>query len=634
MKVKNIGVYAHVDAGKTTITENLLYESNIINSLGRVDNGTSYTDDLSIERRRGISIQSAPVSFNLGNTKINLIDTPGHADFIAEVERSMNVLDGAILVISAKEGVQAQTYLIFDSLMKLNVPTIIFINKIDRIGVNIESVMKSIRESLSEFIIQVQSVNTNDQSVSSLFNYDSTKMLETLAIKDDELLANFIYESIDRQDIINSCIKLAKSGEVYPVLFGSALKQIGTEQLIEAINAFLPESELNTTGEIAGTVFKIKHIDNTKLTYIRLYSGCLKTRDFLEGEKITKIESLDNGKLKQTDTLNSNDIGVVYGPDIKVNHTFGETNRKNISLGEPTSKIKISAKEDYNKHNLVKALNIITKEDPFLEYELSEIKNDIYINIFGEIQLEILAERLLTEFNINVEFDNVQTIFKETPKSVGEYSIELYDKKFPFYAGVGCKVEPLSAKSGVEIVSNVSTGHLLKTFQNGILDGINRYINQGLMGWPLTDIKVTITKGNYDSVMSTPSDFRDLTPIVFMKALEISKTKLLWPILEFRLKVPKSSIGKVLAEISSMNATFEKPINKGSVCLIHGFIPSHLCRNYELKLRTYTKGEGIFSTKFSHYAAAPSKIKTTREKVKIDPSNVTTYLMAKRGIIK
>jgi ribosomal protection tetracycline resistance protein len=304
-----------------------------------------------------------------------------------------------------------------------------------------------------------------------------------------------------------------------------------------------------------------------------------------------------------------------------------------ISLGEPTSKIKILPAKSTTKFDLINALNIITEEDPFLEYELSEVNNDIYLNIFGEIQLEILAERMSTDFDVYVTFDKVQTIFKETPKKVGEHFIELYDKTYPFYAGIGCKIEPLCKKSGVEIVSEVSTGHLLKTFQNGILDGINKYIDQGLMGWPLINLKVTITEGKYDSVKSTPSDFRDLAPIVLMKALEKAETKLLWPILSFRIKVPEYAIGKVLAGLSSMQATFNKPIKQGLSYQINGEIPSHLCKNYELKLRSYTKGEGIFSARFSHYSAAPNNIEAKREKTKIDPCNVTTYLMAKRGIL-
>jgi len=545
MKVKNIGIYAHVDAGKTTITENLLFKANIIKEIGRVDNGTTYTDDMSIEKRRGISIQSAPVSFELTNkTKINLIDTPGHADFIAEVERSMNVLDGAILVISAKEGIQSQTYLIFDTLKALKIPTIIFVNKIDRLGVNINKVVKSIKTSLSEFAIPIQSVDIKSCNVSDLFDCNFDNLLDILTKKDDQLLSYFVNGDLSNSKVRDSFIDWSKKGEVYPVIFGSALKHVGTDQLLGAIKLFLPEQDINTSGDLALTVFKIKHTKESKRTYIRLFEGCINTRDYVNNEKITKINILEKGQVKQSDCLKANDIGIIYGPNLKVNQSIGNINREIISLGEPTSKIKILPAKSTTKFDLINALNIITEEDPFLEYELSEINNDIYLNIFGEIQLEILAERMSTDFGVYVTFDKVQTIFKETPKKVGEHFIELYDKTYPFYAGIGCKIEPLCKKSGVDIVSEVSTGHLLKTFQNGIIDGINRYIDQGLMGWPLTDLRVTITEGKYDSVKSTPSDFRDLAPIVLMKALEKAETKLLWPILSFRIKVPEYAIGK------------------------------------------------------------------------------------------
>ncbi len=633
MKVKNIGIYAHVDAGKTTITENLLYKTNVIKEIGRVDHGSSLTDNLELEKKRGISIQASPVSFYYKDTKINLVDTPGHADFIAEVEKSMNVLDGAILVISAKEGVQAQTNIIFDSLQKLNIPTIIFINKIDRIGVDIAKVVNEILDYLSSKAFVVQTINLERLNVSDLFHYVEEDLIDLMSTISDDILIRYIENSLTSDYLESELINHAKQGLVYPVIFGSALREVGVDHLLKAIDVFLPSLNRSNYGEPSGTVFKVKRNENNNKVYIRLYEGSLNVREYLCGEKITKLEKLENGKEIPTNELLSNDIGLVYGPKLRVNTDFGKSKRQRLTILEPTLKVEISPKDCKDRHKLLNALTAIAEEDPFLNYELAEVSNRIYINIFGEIQLEILKSRLELEFHLLVSFDNMQTVLREAPKSTGYSHVNLSDKRYPFYAEIGIKIEPQENSGVVEVVSEVSTGELLKTFQNGIFDGVKSYLDQGLKGWPLTNAKVSIIKGNYNSVNSTPSDFRNLAPIVLMQALEKAGTDLLWPILRFKLKVPSDALGKALSDLSTMQAEFNSPIQNGETCLIVGNIPANLCRNYELTVRAYTAGKGLFSIRFSHFAKAPKEVSSIREKPKVDPLNETIYLMHKRGIL-
>lgn len=640
MVIKNIGIYAHVDAGKTTITENLLYSVGVIKSIGRVDSGNTKTDSMELEKKRGISIQAAPVSFKIKDTKINLIDTPGHADFVAEVQRSMNVLDGAILVISAKEAVQSHTCLLFEALNRMNIPTIIFVNKIDRIGVDISYVLKDIKENLSKKTLPIQTVKrvANKRCfVSELFNYDCLKTVEFLADYNDVMLKNIIEGIETSKDLIKSTIiKLTKNNTIYPILFGSALHGIGISELKTAIELLLPNSLLASEQDSSGIVFKIKrNKNNERKIYIRQYTGSLQVRDYVNGEKITKIENLIAGKEVAKDNIKSGDIGIIYGVNsFRVGDSFGSLSKKlDAKLATPTVKVEIKPINTQKRHSLLKALVIISEEDPFLQYEISEIEHSIFLSIFGEIQMEIIEYRLWHEFSIKVEFSEAKTIYKEAPIGTGYAVMRKYSKGNPFYATVGLKVEPAKLGSGVEFVSQVPTGHLPQTFQNGIIDGINHYKTQGLKGWELNDIKICLVDGDYCSVNSTPADFRNLTPMVLLEAVANAQTKLQWPLFSFKLKVPFFAIGKAVADLARMKAEFNNPKLMENYYLIEGTIPADLCGKYDLEVRSYTAGKGVFITKYYLYADAPTDIKHTRIKTKVDPLNKTRYILYKRGAL-
>ena len=637
MTIKNIGIYAHVDAGKTTITENLLYSVGVIRSVGRVDAGNTLTDSMELEKKRGISIQAAPVSFTLNNTKINLIDTPGHADFVAEVERSMNVLDGAILVISAKEAVQSHTSLLFEALNNMNIPTILFVNKIDRIGVDIDVVIEDIANNLTKKAMPLQLLNKvtqKDCEVSRLFNYDYQKTVEFLADYDDSILKKVIEGTkVEKEYIDDLVIKLAQNNAIYPILFGSALHGTGIEQLKQAIEQLLPNTLTKNSEEASGVVFKIKrNKNNERKIYIRQYQGSIKVRDYLNGQKITKIENLINGKEVSGSSIEAGDIGIVYGCNqLTVGDSFGQVHAKiKANLGTPTVKVEVNTQETSDRLSLLNALAVISEEDPFLQYEISEIEKSIFLSIFGEIQMEIIEYRLLREFNVKIEFSDAKTIYKETPIGTGYAVKRKYTRGNPFYATVGFKVEPAPGQ-GFSFISKVPTGHLPQTFQNGIVDGINRYRTQGLMGWELNDIKISLVDGDYCSVNSTPADFRNLTPMVLLQAVNEAETKLQWPLLSFSLKVPVFAIGRAISDLAKMKAEFNNPELIDNSYIVKGVIPVELCGKYDLEVRSYTEGKGVFITKFFKYADAPADISATREKTKVDPLNKTMYLLYKQG---
>jgi ribosomal protection tetracycline resistance protein len=336
---QNIGIFAHVDAGKTTITEQLLFEAGVLEKTGRVDHGDTVTDSMDQEKKHGITIQSQPVSFSIGNIKINLIDTPGHSDFIAEVERSMQVLDGAILVLSAKEGVQSHTKLLFSTLRKMNIPFIIFINKIDRLGADIESVIEDIHDSLCPFIFLAQNysqVGSRHATISSKKNFGLCSQAELIAEFDEKIFESFIQNlEIAPLQLLNQGTALAQQGKIHPIFLGNALAGIGISELFNAIPTFLPSQPLRAEGETAFQVFKIKrNKKDQKQHYIKVRKGRVMVRDCIQGSKITRIEQLQNGKEPEASYIEVGDIGIIYGVDLPVNAIVGDFDRKSsMSLG-------------------------------------------------------------------------------------------------------------------------------------------------------------------------------------------------------------------------------------------------------------------------------------------------------------
>lgn len=652
MKTINIGILAHVDAGKTTVTEHLLYKAGAIRQVGRVDTGDTQTDSMELERKRGISIKASTVSFDWGDIKINIIDTPGHVDFISEVERSLRVLDGAILVVSAKEGVQSQTKTLFEILQDLKIPTIIFVNKLDRIGVDYSALLRSLSEELTDKILPVQAIalaGTKDVTVTALVDEVTDQIIDTLSDMDDEILDAYVSDGYISREFLD--IKIKKyCGEckLIPVVNGSALLGLGVDHLLEAIVRFLPFNETKENVEnnpISGVVFKISRDNsNSKATYVRLYEGTIKVRDELFNsktnlsEKVTKISVLKNGQNRSTQYFTAGDIGIIHGPQsFKIGDRIGMVSPKarNFSIPKPVLKTKVSTLDPKSKNKLYELLSFMSEEDPFLDLEIGEIEREIYINLFGNIQMEILSSLLKESYDLDVTFSEPTTIYKEAPKGVGEAISNMYQSRLnPFAATVAIRVEPLPRGSGFVYESQVSTGSLLKTFQNAVEEAVYTTKRQGLLGWELTDAKVTFTYGDYDSVNSTPADFRNLTPMVFMEALDNAKTLVLEPYNQFELKVPEYVGGKTLSDIQQMRGSLTNPYVKGKNFVVSGVVPVDTSKSYPLQLASFTEGKGVFTTKFYGYKEYTCEEIKVREKTFIDPLNKKLYLMHKMNTLR
>ena len=520
MKIINIGILAHVDAGKTTLTESLLYTSGAILELGSVDKGTTRTDTMFLERQRGITIQAAVTSFNWNDYKINIVDTPGHTDFITEVYRSLSVLDGAILVISAKDGVQAQTRILFHALQKMNIPTIIFINKIDQYGINLNNIYQNIKEKLSNDIIVMQNVTlTPEISIKSIIDLDDW---DPVISRNDKLLKKYIAgEKLTIQELTYEEYRCVKKGSLFPIYHGSARNNIGTQQLIEAIsNLFCSEMNENDS-ELCGRVFKIEYTDHKqRLVYLRLYSGTLHLRDTIilpekKKVKLTEIYIPSNGEMIQTKTVCSGDIFIIPNNTLRLNDIIGNEKLLPCNVWNdktvPILRTRIEPIKIEEREKLLDALTEIADTDPLLRYYVDTITHEIIISFLGTVQLEVICSLLIEKYHINIRIEDPTVIYLEKPLQKADYTIHIEVPPNPFWASIGLSITPLPIGSGIQYESKVSLGYLNQSFQNAVREGINYGLEQGLYGWEVTDCKICFEYGVYYSPVSTPVSYTHLT---------------------------------------------------------------------------------------------------------------------------
>lgn len=629
MKIINIGILAHVDAGKTTLTESLLYTSGAILELGSVDKGTTRTDTMFLERQRGITIQAAVTSFNWNDYKINIVDTPGHTDFITEVYRSLSVLDGAILVISAKDGVQAQTRILFHALQKMNIPTIIFINKIDQYGINLNNIYQNIKEKLSNDIIVMQNVTlTPEISIKNIIDLDDW---DPVISKNDKLLEKYIAgEKLTIQELTYEEYRCVKKGSLFPIYHGSARNNIGTQQLIEAIsNLFCPEMNENDS-ELCGRVFKIEYTDHKqRLVYLRLYSGTLHLRDTIilpekKKVKLTEIYIPSNGEMIQTKTVCSGDIFIIPNNTLRLNDIIGNEKLLPCNVWNdktvPILRTRIEPIKIEEREKLLDALTEIADTDPLLRYYVDTITHEIIISFLGTVQLEVICSLLIEKYHINIRIEDPTVIYKEKPLQKADYTIHIEVPPNPFWASIGLSITPLPIGSGIQYESKVSLGYLNQSFQNAVREGINYGLEQGLYGWEVTDCKICFEYGVYYSPVSTPSDFRFLAPIVLEQTLKKAGTQLLEPYLSFILFTPQGYLSRAYNDAQKHCAIIETSQSKNDEVIFTGHIPVRCINEYRNTLTLYTNGQAVFLTELKDYQIATCEpvIQSRRPNNRID----------------
>ncbi len=623
----NIGIVAHVDAGKTTITEQFLYKSGAIRNIGRVDKGNTVTDNLGVEKAHGITVRTSTVSFKWQDVQVNLLDTPGHMDFIAEVERSLSVLDGAILTLSAKEGVQIQTRIIFEALTRLRIPTVIFINKVDRMGVDLNAVYTSIEQMLTPEIVRLNQVSCTghkDFIITDSWHdpNERIKLIESGALLDDLLLENYTQEvEVSYEEVEKVLIQAFMDCKIHPVLHGSALHGLGIDALLDMITNWLTPKQ---TESLFGRVYKIdRDSQGRRRCYVRLYGGQLNVRGVyrIVGDesllKVAQLAAIEAGKTHLVETLNAGDVGIIYNNRLKIEDRIvedfgdekcinGDTGLETYSdhmatIASPMLKAAVHYEDLAQRKELIEALIQLTDEDPFLDFGINPITEEVEVKLFGNIQRTILESILMERFELKTQIDETVTIYKEKPLSKAEHVIYIYHEGNHDAATVGLKIELLSINSGFKYKSTVSLGNLKKPFQNAVEEGVRSALTSGLKGWELTDLSVEFFYSEFNSVDSTPADFRRLAPEVFKVALEKSGTVLLEPLLKFDIKVPESCVGKVISDVTKMRGDVQKTKCIQDEYHLEGIVPVDTSKDYLMTLLNDTSGQGVFATTYYGY---------------------------------
>ena len=637
-KIINLGIVAHVDAGKTTLTEQLLYCSGAIRATGRVDDGTAHTDFLEIERRRGISVKAASTVLSLRDCDINLIDTPGHTDFAAEVERSVWVVDCVIFVLSAAEGIQAQTEVIWRALENLKKPVIFFINKTDRLGANPEQVLRDIKTRLANRAENFDGVNVDNLP---------REIEEIVCEKDDALLEKYLDGSVQKPEICEALKKQFASCRIYPVLKGSALSGGGVPELLNLICGICPDSapanNNSNKGEVSGVIFKIEHSKQSgRLAHVRLYSGEIKNRDVIHNktsgldEKIVQIRKNKLNKAVDAGFLTAGDIGIICGfANAKLGDIIGSG--KNIppsyKIASPLLRAKITP-ADANKYpELVAAVSELSAEDPLLEMYWAQGERELVVNVTGLIQIEILESILAERFNLDVKFAPPSVIYKETPTKPG-YGYEAYTMPKPCWAIIKFFIEPGERGSGYTYESKVGDNKILYRYQSQIEQAIPGSLRQGPLGWNVTDLKITLVDGESHFLHTHPLDFINTTPMAMMRGLVDCGTTLLEPMLDFRITADESLSSKIIGDILAMRGTFDSPSIINGKFTIEGRYPAATSIDFPIRLASVTSGRGTLAAAFSGYEPCPLELGATTPYRGVNPLDRAKYILHFRGALQ
>jgi len=653
--IRNIGVLAHVDAGKTSITENLLFLGGATRKMGSVDSGNAITDFLEVEKERGISVRSACTSFIWKDTQINLIDTPGHVDFSAEVERTLRILDAAILVISAVESVQAHTHTLYEALRERGIPVLIFINKIDRSGADILQVFNDLQKELKAPAFALQAC-TDEGSIETeildLWQDSSRELakdlkeisLETLANIDEEVLKKYLDgEELQTAYCISKAEQLCKESKLNPVLLGVAKNGTGMTELLDAIVTYFPQAKVNSNEETSALVFKIEH-DKTlgRLAHIRLFNGILKNRDSIRNvvasrdEKVAQIRKIYTNKHVDLGILQAGDIGIVSGmPEVQVGDVLGS--KKDIpeltSLQIPLLTVGIKSKNETDYAKLAEALQELSSEDPLLQFEWFKEDREMNLHIMGTIQMEILEMLLRNRFGLEISFDEPKVVYKETPAKEIEGYIR-YTMPKPCWAVLRFRIEPGERGSGVIYESKVGVNDVLQKYQNEVKRTIPKALEQGVKGWEVTDIKITLIAGEDHEMHSRPGDFMIATPMGLLKGLKEAGTRLLEPILKFRISAPEEFLGKIAGELNQLRAVFANPEFDDGKFHLEGEVPVATSMDFNIRLSSLTGGKGKVKFSFSGYQDCPEGEGYERAFKGVNPLDESQWILHARGAFK
>lgn len=590
MKRLVIGILAHVDAGKTTLSEALLYQTGAVKKLGRVDHRDAFLDTFALERERGITIFSKQAELTLPDTAVTLLDTPGHVDFSAEMERTLQVLDYAVLVVSGTDGVQAHTETLWKLLARHNIPTFVFVNKMDIQSTDRAALLGELKSRLDAGCVDFGAPDS---------------MAEEIAMCDEALLERFL-ESGRVED--SEIAALVHSRKVFPCYFGSALKLEGVQELLDGIDRYACPPEYDAA--FGARVFKIaRDGQGNRLSYLKITGGSLAVRTQLEGEedggwqeKVNQIRIYSGEKYQTIERVESGMVCAVTG----LTHT-----RPGMGLGreagamppvlEPVLSYRVVLPEDCDAHVMLQNLRQLEEEDPQLRVVWNERLSEIYLQLMGEVQLEILTRLIAERFGVDVAFDEGSIVYKETIAApvigIGHF------EPLRHYAEVHLLIEPAERGTGVQLASACPTDTLDLNWQRLVLTHLAEKTHLGVLtGAPLTDVKITLLAGRAHVKHTEGGDFREATYRAVRNGLMQAESVLLEPYYAFRLELPDACVGRAMNDIQRMDGTFDPPQQQGDGTMLTGTAPVAAMRNYWTEVAAYTKGRGRLSCTANGYA--------------------------------
>lgn len=648
--IRNIAVVAHADAGKTTITEQFLYLSGQTRQPGNVDKGTAQTDYLPVEKERGISVSSSHTSFHWGNARINLIDTPGHVDFSSDVERVLRVPDGVILVISAVEGVQAHTETLWTALRERRIPVIFFINKCDRTGSDAAAVIKAIQKELHITPLQIQELSNeggNEFSIRSLWGdgqVDPT-LAERVIESNETLLNNYLegaspaFEDLDRQ-----FSRLVQNAEVYPLLAGSAKMGLGMESLLDFVVRYFPAPAGSVEKPLSALVYGIGH-DKTmgKIAFVKIYNGRVINREVILNasnglkEKVTQVRRQFPGRYEDTGMAEAGDLAGLCGlSSARVGDQLGEGAAEipeAVKLRTPLIIVRVRALNPKDYPAMVTAMQELSSEDPALGFEWLREESELQVKIMGWIQMEVLEQILIDRFGIQAKFENPTVIYKETPASTGDGFVQYWMPK-PCWAILKFRIEAGPRGSGVSYRSLVSFNDVQQKYQHEVERTLSTALKQGIKGWEVTDIRITLIEGEEHPMHSRAGDFAVATPMGIMNGLVNTGTTLLEPMIRFKIDAPETLLGIITSDITLMRGHFGSPDITGERFTITGEMPLSTSIDYPVKLSSRSGGKARISTAFSGYRECSDEQGVIRPYSGISPLDTAKYILKARKALQ
>ena len=576
-----VGILAHVDAGKTTLAEGILYHTGSIRKVGRVDHQDAFLDTYALEKERGITIFSKQAGFQLNEKEIALLDTPGHVDFSAEMERTLQVLDYAILVISGADGVQGHVQTLWKLLKEYEIPVFLFINKMDQEGTNRENLLLEVQNRLDKGCVDFTFAKEN-----------SPEFLEELAVCDEHVLERYLEEGeVSTADIQ----EMIRKRQVFPCYFGSALKLQGIQEFLAGLDLYTkcPEYE----EDFAARVFKISRDEKgNRLTHLKVTGGTLKVKQIIQGkdweEKADQIRVYDGAGFSAVNEALAGSVCAVTG----LSRTFAGECLGAEQMGKepvltPVLTYEIQLPQGCDVHNMLKNLRELEEEEPLLHILWNEQLGEIHAQVMGEVQIEILKSMIQERFGVSVEFGSGNIVYKETIENkvegIGHF------EPLRHYAEVHLLLEPLERGRGLEFASDCSEDMLDRNWQRLVLTHLEEKAHRGVLtGSEITDMKITLIAGKAHTKHTEGGDFRQATYRAVRQGLKKAKSILLEPVYEYRLEVPQDMIGRAMTDIQKMYGSFDSPKTEGEMCVLTGEAPVVTMRGYQREVISYTRGTG------------------------------------------